>query len=55
MQVWNSLETISGMILNQLQKMFAARSVANEKLCMKAMERPALTVLASFGLNSKIF
>ena len=31
------LETMSGMILNRLQPKFAAKSVANEMLCLKAM------------------
>ena len=32
-----SLETISGVILNRLQPKFAAKSVANEMQCLKAM------------------
>ena len=32
-----SLETMSGMILNQSQPKFAAKLVANEMLCLKAM------------------
>ena len=31
-----SLETMSGMILNRFQPKFAAKSVANEMLCLKA-------------------
>ena len=37
MMVRKSLETMSGVILNQLQPKFAAKSVANEMLCLKAM------------------
>ena len=32
-----SLETMSDVILNRLQSTFAAKSVANEMLCLKAM------------------
>ena len=32
-----SLETMSGMILNRSQPRFAAKSVANETRCLKAM------------------
>ena len=32
-----SFETISGMILNRFQPKFAAKSVANEMRCLKAM------------------
>ena len=32
-----SLETMSGVILNRLQPKFAAKSVANEMRCLKAM------------------
>ena len=32
-----SLETISNIILNQSQQKFAAKAVASEKQCLKAM------------------
>ena len=39
------LKTLSGMILNGLQPKFAAKTVANEKQCLKNMSwfKPALT------------
>ena len=49
-----SLETMSGVILNRLQPKFAAKSVANELLCLKAMQWPALTGRASI-FDLKIF
>ena len=38
-----SLETMSGVILNWLQPNLAAKSVANEMWCLKAMKWPAST------------
>ena len=49
-----SLETMSGVILNRLQPKFAAKLVANEMQCLKAMWWPALTGWASI-FNLKIF
>ena len=37
MAALKSLETMSGMILDRLQPKNAAKSVANEMLCLKAM------------------
>ena len=47
--VRKSLETISGVILNQLQPKFAAKTVENEKLWLKAMYRLVLTGLSLFN------
>ena len=49
-----SLETMSGMILNRWQAKLAAKSVANEMRCLKAMYWPALTGQAS-TVDLKIF
>ena len=50
------LEMMSGVILNhlQLEPKFAAKSVANEMLCVKAIQWPALTGRAWFVLNLKL-
>ena len=55
MSACKSLETISGLILNQLQQKFAAILVANEMQCLKAIERPALTEKASVASFFKDF
>ena len=47
MEAHKRLETKSGMILNRLQPNFAAKSVANEMWCLKAMYWPELTEQAS--------
>ena len=39
-----SLEMMSGIILNRSQPKFAAKTVANQMRCLKAMRRPALTI-----------
>ena len=53
MEVCKSLATISHMILKWLQTNFAAKLVANEVQCLKAMQRPALTGQASiFNLKN---
>ena len=49
-----SLETMSGAILNRLQPKFAAKSVANKMPCLKAIKLPALTGQASI-FDLKIF
>ena len=48
------LGTISSMILTQQQKKFAAKTVANEKQCLKEMLKPSLTRKTSI-FDSKFF
>ena len=45
---------ISGIILNQLKPKLAAKLVANEKRCLKAVQRSALTGQATV-FDLKIF
>ena len=51
-QASKSFEMIPGMILNQSQQKFAAKSKENEMQCLKAIQRPALTGQA---FDSKIY